>query len=232
MNGLSYLSLGLETLRLMRNAGFDQLNVSLVSAAEETHRVLKRPHDLRRYLDVVQQASSLGFRIISYQILGLPSETLDSMVETMVLMARLPVMIGASLFYLTPGCPLSMDFPPMNESEMMRSRSTAMAIETNHFCRDDLYTLFVTARILNFLKGIPLQTHRVGLQEALERAQALGERGKIGATLIKKILDEKRLYASTRQGLKPLFHFRSELFFRVWEKLGSLQTIEGRSVDC
>ena len=98
-------------------------------------------------------AHRLGFEIVSYQILGLPYETVEDMIHTMAILAGLPVLIGVSIFYLSPGCPMTREFAPMTESDIFKSRSTAMAIETDHFCRDDLYTLFITARIINFIKG-------------------------------------------------------------------------------
>jgi len=133
MNGISYLSLDREILELMNKAGFRNLNISLVSSNADVLTRLKRPHTLEKYLDLVNQAHGLGFDIVSYQILGLPYETLDDMVDTMALMAALPVLIGASIFYLTPGCPIAGEFPEMTESDMFKARSTAMAIETDHF---------------------------------------------------------------------------------------------------
>jgi len=107
MNGISYLSLDREILELMKKAGFRNLNISLVSANADVLARLKRPHTLSKYLDVVNQAHELGFDIVSYQILGLPYESTEDMIDTMALMAALPVLIGASIFYLTPGCPIA-----------------------------------------------------------------------------------------------------------------------------
>ena len=167
MNGISYLSLDRELLELMKKAGFRNLNISLVSANDRILARLKRPHTLSKYLDVVNQAHALGFDIVSYQILGIPYESLEDMINTMALMASLPVLIGASIFYLTPGCPIAKEFPEMTESDIFKARSTAMAIETDEFRREDLYTLFVTARIINFLKGMRLKEEKVTLLEAL-----------------------------------------------------------------
>ncbi|MBP1740977.1 MAG: B12-binding radical protein, partial [Deltaproteobacteria bacterium] len=113
MNGISYLSLDREILELMKKAGFRSLNISLVSANADVLTRLKRPHTLSKYLEVVDQAHGLGFDIVSYQILGIPYETMDDMVDTMSLMASLPVLIGASIFYLTPSCPIAAEFPEM-----------------------------------------------------------------------------------------------------------------------
>jgi radical SAM superfamily enzyme YgiQ (UPF0313 family) len=230
MNGISYLSLDREILEPMKRAGFRSLNISLVSANADVLARLKRPHTLNKYLDVVNQAHGLGFDIVSYQILGLPYETLDDMVDTMALMASLPVLIGASIFYLTPGCPIAQEFPEMTESDIFKARSTAMAIETDQFHRDDLYTLFITARVINFLKGLRLKEKKVSLQDALSEAEQLGHREKLGAQILRKLLDERRLYAATKVGLKPVPRFNAKLFFRVMEKSNLIKTKGGVDV--
>jgi radical SAM superfamily enzyme YgiQ (UPF0313 family) len=231
MNGISYLSLDLEILELMRKAGFRNLNISLVSANDHVLARLKRPHTLSKYLDVVNQAHALGFDIVSYQILGIPYESLEDMMNTMALMASLPVLIGASIFYLTPGCTIAQEFPEMTESESFKARSTAMAVETDQFRRDDLYTLFITARIINFLKGLRLKEKKVSLLEALSEAERAGHREKLGAQILQKLLDESRLYAATKRGLELLPRFRAEIFKKVLIKSKSVCTLSGTLID-
>ena len=231
MNGISYLSLDRELLELMKKAGFRSLNISLVSANADVLTRLKRPHTLKKYLDVVNQAHSLGFDIVSYQILGIPYETPDDMVDTMALMASLPVLIGASIFYLTPGCPIAGEFPEMTESDIFKSRSTAMAIETDQFRRDDLYTLFITARIINFLKGLRLTGEKVSLQDVLKQAESAGHREKLGAQLLGKLLDERRLYTATKGGFEALPGFKADIFLEVWTKYRSVRTLDGTWID-
>jgi radical SAM superfamily enzyme YgiQ (UPF0313 family) len=231
MNGISYLSLDREILELMKKAGFRSLNISLVSTNADVLTRLKRPHTLSKYLEVVNQSHGLGFDIVSYQILGTPYETLDDMVDTMSLMASLPVLIGASIFYLTPGCPIAQEFPEMTDSDIFKARSTAMAIETDQFRRDDLYTLFITARIINFLKGLRLKGEKVTLQEALIEADHAGRREKLGAQILRNLLEERRLYAATKGGLELLPRFRADIFLKVWMKSKSVRAQVGTLID-
>ena len=228
MNGISYLSLDAELLELMKQAGFTHLNLALVSSDITVRETTKRPHTIPKYLDVVQQAHALGFKIVSYQILGLPSETLDSMIQTLVFAARLPVLLGASLFYLTPNSPIAKNFPPPTEKDVFTARLTAMAIETEHFKREDLYTLFITTRIINFIKGFP--GGNTDLFEALEEAKQIDRRHKIGAEILSRLFDEKRLYAFTGNGLIPNLKFKPNFFFKVWEKLEVLTTQAGAQI--
>ncbi|HSH71367.1 MAG TPA: radical SAM protein, partial [Deferrisomatales bacterium] len=94
MNGVSYLSLDPELLGLMKRAGFTHLNLSLVSLDATTCRTMGRPHSAKAYVRIVRAAFRLGFRLVSYQILGLPGEALGSMIETLAFSARLPVLLG------------------------------------------------------------------------------------------------------------------------------------------
>jgi radical SAM superfamily enzyme YgiQ (UPF0313 family) len=230
MNGISYLSLDRELLGLMKRAGFHHLDLSLVSAEDETLTRMGRPHSLEKYVEVVEGAQATGLPMVSYQILGLPGEPLETMVSTMALMARLPVSIGASIFYLTPGCALAAESPPFNPGDLVKARSTAMARVNEHVSRDDLYSLFITARIINFLKGIPLPSTQNTLRDALNGAGGSGPRARIGAELLERLLREKRLYAATRNGPRLLSRFRPELFFRVCDEAGYLGTRQGAAI--
>jgi radical SAM superfamily enzyme YgiQ (UPF0313 family) len=230
MNGLSYLSIDAEILSLMKRAGFKGLNISLVTSNTAVLSRLKRPHTLEKYLEVVNQAHALRFDIVSYQILGLPYETLDDMVNTMALMATLPVLIGASIFYLTPGCPIALEFPRMTETDVFKSRSTTMAIETDHFCRDDLYTLFITGRIINFLKGLHLPNNELTLHQILYLPGDQGNRQELGFAILKRLLEKKELCAATKEGFKLLSRFHVDVFFRVLEQVKFIKTKEGGKI--
>lgn len=231
MNGISYISLDSELLGLMKRAGFSNLNISLVTAKADVLLRVGRPHTLKKYLEVVKAAHALGLEIVSYQILGLPYETLEDMTATMAIMAAQPVLIGVSIFYLTPGCTMADEFPCMTESDILKSRSTAMAIETDQFRRDDLYTLFITARIINFIKGIETGKKRTTFIDALDTAAGQGKRAKTGAELLRRIFEEKVLYAATKNGLRPLPRFKTELFLKVWNGLNSIMTQDGAIID-
>jgi hypothetical protein len=201
--------------------------VSLVSAEDATLARMGRPHRLEQYVEVVEEAHLMGLPIVSYQILGLPGEPIEAMISTMALMARLPVIIGASIFYLTPGCALAAESPPFTPEDLVRARSTAMARVNEHVSRDDLYSLFISARIVNFLKGIPLPSRQNTLKDALDGARGFGRRVRIGAELLERLFCEKRLYAATGNGRRLLSRFRPEVFFRVCEEAGYLRTRQG-----
>lgn len=230
MNGISYLSLDDELLELMKEAGFTHLNLALVSSDITVRETTKRPHTIEKYLSVVRRSRELGFQITSYQILGLPNESLDSMVQTLVFGAAQPVLLGASMFYLTPDSPIAREMNFRHSADdVFKSRLTAMAIEGRDFCRDDLYTLFVTTRIINFIKAADSQGD-IGFEDALALLKGGDVRMRDGVLLLEKLFDEKRLYAMTGDGLQELPRFKADLFERIWQRLEFIQTRSGGRV--
>ena len=215
MNGISYLSLDEELLELMFQAGFSHLNLALVSSDKTVRETTKRPHTLEAYLRVVHKAVHLGFKIVSYQILGLPNESLESMIQTLAFNARLPVLLGASPFYRTPASPIArgLDF---TEEDYVKARLTAMAVETDEFRREDIYTLFITTRIINFLKGLRLSASTN--VNALLDCSWSEHRTRIGFELLRLLRETNRLYFWTTKGLRENEKFEPEVFFRVLQQ--------------
>ncbi|MFA5159960.1 MAG: radical SAM protein, partial [Candidatus Omnitrophota bacterium] len=230
MNGICYWTLDRDILRLMRQAGFTHLNLSLVSTNTALLKTVHRPNPLKKYREVVGEAATLGFKVVAYQILGLPGDTLSSMIKTLLFNARLPVLLGASPFYLIPHSPISRHFNDPSETDVFKARLTAMAIETKDFKREDLYTLLITTRILNFLKGLSFHSKKTTLTRALATAAKLDRRSAMGVEILRKLLKEKVLYASTSKGLEPLPCFKSELFFQLWQKIDIITTQENKNI--
>lgn len=227
MNGISYLSLDEELLGLMKLAGFTHLNLALVSSDITVRESTKRPHTVKKYLEVVESASEKGFHIVSYQILGLPNETLSSMIQTLVFSAARPVLLGASMFYMTPNSPMARDFPAPSEEDVFKARLTAMAYEGNGFSREQIYTLFLTTRIINFLKSCPLESGAsLTLEDALQRLSQRDGRSKRGVEILRRLFEEDVLYADVSGRFEVLPKFHSATLKAVW---GALETIGTQS---
>jgi radical SAM superfamily enzyme YgiQ (UPF0313 family) len=227
MNGISYLSLDEELLELMFEAGFSHLNLALVSSDKTVRETTKRPHTLEAYLKVVHKAARLGFKIVSYQILGLPNESLESMIQTLAFNARLPVLLGASPFYRTPVSPIAHGLD-LKEEDYVKARLTAMAVETNEFRREDLYTLFIATRIINFLKGLRLSASMD--VNALLDCSWSDNRTCIGFDLLRLLRETNRLYFWTTKGLLENKKFEPEVFFRVLQQAGVIGCQNGQRI--
>lgn len=228
MNGISYLSLDDELLELMHRAGFSHLNLALVSSDKTVRETTKRPHTLEAYVKVVHTAAQLGFKIVSYQILGLPNESLDSMIQTLAFNARLPVLLGASPFYQTPNAPIARGLE-LTDKDYVKARLTALAIETNHFSRDDIYTLFVTTRIINFLKG--LRVSESTSLSALVSRDWLDARARIGFALLEQFFDDARMRFWTKTGRIVNAKFKPSLFTDVLSGAKEIMCQSGVCID-
>jgi radical SAM superfamily enzyme YgiQ (UPF0313 family) len=228
MNGISYLSLDNEALELMLAAGFTRLNLALVSSDKTVRETTKRPHTLEHYLEIVRRAHALGFKIVSYQIIGLPDETVPSMIQTLAVNARLPVLLGASPFYRTPDAPIARGLA-LTPADFVRARLTAMALESRHFTRDDIYTLFVSTRMINFLKGLPVDGTS-DLTELLERSWP-GARTQMGVELLTRLLRTKKFYLWTAAGLIESRHFKPEIFETVLAQAGVIGCTNGGRIQ-
>ena len=227
MNGISYLSLDEELLGLMFRAGFSHLNLALVSSDKTVRETTKRPHTLEAYLKVVHKAVQLGFKIVSYQILGLPNESLESMIQTLAFNARLPVLLGASPFYRTPVSPIARGLD-LTDEDYVKARLTAMAVETDGFRREDIYTLFITTRIINFLKGLRLPAS-TGMDALLDCSWS-DDRTRIGFELLSLLRETNRLYFWTTKGLLENQKFKPEVFFRVLRQAGMIGCQNGQRI--
>ena len=155
MNGISFASLDGELLKLMKKAGFKTINLSFVSADSSTKKRMGRPGVTNDFNKILKDAEEAGLDAIAYAILGMPGQTTEEMVDTLIHLMGKRVLIGPSIYYPTPGTPLfekckEMDILPSHFSQW---RSSAFPIETKDFDRLDIISLFRLARVINFIKG-------------------------------------------------------------------------------
>ena len=149
------------------------------------------------------------------------------MIQTLAFNARLPVLLGASPYYQTPSAPISRGLL-LTEEDYVKARLTAMAVETEEFHREDIYTLFVTTRIINFLKGLPLEAS-VDLTDLFER-EWNEARTQAGFDLLKQFAETQRLYFWSKQGLVKNRHFNSAIFLRVLSQAEIIACQNGESI--
>jgi len=229
MNGISYLHLDDELLTLMRQTGFTELNLSLVSSDQAVLKSCHRPHTVEKFMRVVEKGFELGFHMVAYQILGLPQESLSSMIKTLTFLSRQPVLIGPSLFYLAPGSKIAQKFAPLSEKDFFLARSCAMATETEHFTREDLYSLFICTRIINFLKSISAKED-IKLSQVLHLKSGQGKRFDLGLTILKRLIREKVLYGYNGQSFLELPKFKWEIFKMVFANLRFIMSRDGTKI--
>ncbi|MCJ7664598.1 MAG: B12-binding domain-containing radical SAM protein [Desulfobacterales bacterium] len=155
MNGISFASLDGELLGLMKQAGFKEVNLSLVSVDPAIKEGMQRPGGMAGFDAIAAEATRVGLTVIAYAILGMPGQTVAEMVDTLIYLMGRRVLIGPSVYYPCAGtalfelCRRERLLPPA----ISQWRSSAMPIETRAFNRLDIATLFRLARVINFIKG-------------------------------------------------------------------------------
>ena len=149
------------------------------------------------------------------------------MIQTLAFNARLPVLLGASPFYLTPDAPIARGIT-FTEEDYLRARLTALGVQAPQFERNDIYTLFIATRIINFLKGFSLPCCR----DLMEMLNDCGSepRARIGIELIRRLADTARLYFWTRRGLIENHKFKTDIFQRVLLQAGVITCRDGREI--
>ncbi len=229
MNGVAYFRLTKEILLQMRAAGFRDLNISLVSVNEKLLRRLKRPYHFGKFREMVEFADQLKMNVVSYQILGLPGDTLPSMLQTLIYQSRLPLTIGVSPFYFTPAMPIgNSEF--IEKPFWVLGRLTSLGLSKNPNDRDVVYTLFILARMVNFLKHLSGITKDSDLADLLANKDAWQGRDRMGLEILERLLKEKNLYGFTGNEYRPLPKFRFEIFKMFLDKVDFIRRPGGVTI--
>jgi radical SAM superfamily enzyme YgiQ (UPF0313 family) len=157
MNGISATKLDESLLQLLAQAGFEWLNLPLVSGNLKIQRQIHRNQSREHFLEIVRKAAVYNLKIVGYLILGLPDDTLENMIRDILTLAQERVLIGPSVFYPPPGSPVFEACVARNYIQphtFSRFRASAFSVETENFSRTDLVTLFRLVRLINYLKEL------------------------------------------------------------------------------
>lgn len=132
MNGISLENIDEEIIFLMKDAGFNELNISLVTQSAEVQKMNQRPFDSYKFRIVAECAKKTGLNVRGYFILGMPGQDRNEIEDTISFMQSLKIQVFPSVFYNV--------FSP--ESEWKVQRSSAFFNETPGLLRRDLVKYF------------------------------------------------------------------------------------------
>lgn len=225
MNGLYYPKLDEEILMAMKEAGFTDLNLSMVSTNE---RIL---NDHARNIDkdfekLVRKAHSMGFRIAAYLIIGLPGENKLSILNTIAKLSSLPALLGASPFYRTPGMPLT-DGIEFDRESLFRGRLTAME-PSGDLSMEEIHTLFIMIRIINYIKSSPVKT--TSLLESLNSLRDKSNPDRRAVELIEILFESGLLYTGTPADRKVRSGFDPDIAESLLEQIHKIEGREGQVI--
>jgi len=202
MNGLFPSSLDEETVRLMKEAGFKTLNLSLGSFSSEQLGRFGRP-DVRDDFDrALLFAEKYDLNAVGYIIAGAPFQSPEDSVSDILCLAGRRVLAGVSIFYPSPGSPdygLCDKLGILPETfSLMRSSAIPVSHTTS---RKQSVTLLRLGRILNFMKS--LKDSNVEIPEPSPLTKKVintNNRTEVGINLLRGFLHDGKIRGLDRSG--------------------------------
>lgn len=149
-NGLNIAHLDHEVLLMMKRAGFKKLDLSLVTGNVAGRSFLNRPENVDQYETVLGLANKVGLPTTTYIILGLPTQPLSEIQQTIEYLKTKKTLISPSVFYNVPGMPI---YNKMKQYEYVDDhvarRGSAFNCFGVDFDRNDIFELFKGIRDYN-----------------------------------------------------------------------------------
>ena len=191
MNGIYPGNLDVPTLRLMQDAGFRRLNFSLVDMSEsvlDRHRRRSQPS----FVPLLPFLEDSPFLVEVHFIIGLPGQDPASLLETMLFLMARRLLLGPSIFYLSPGSPVQRIAEEEGKSVPFRfMRSSVMLPFNPLFPRTVTFTFVKLVRFINYVKQALDSEPGIRRMSDLPEWAALG-RDPRKRHIVKTLIDEKR----------------------------------------
>ena len=226
MNGLFPPTLDDEAVSLMKDAGFQILNLSLGTTSKAQLNRFNRPDVTISFEQALTLAETHRLEAVGYIIVGAPHQDPDDSVSDLLYMAQQRVLAGVSVFYPSPG---SMDFDRCRDLgilPVMQSLYRSSALPISHKTkRQDAVTLLRLSRILNFMKalidqGIDIPTP-IPFNEA--RPKSFTNKMEIGRMLLRLFLHDGIIRGITSSGQIYTHTVNTDLTHRFVEGLKDIK---------
>ncbi len=191
MNGIYGNTLDGATLEKMWGAGFRRLNFSLVDQSPSVAARHMRP-DPGSLLELFPFLEASGFLIEVHFILGLPGQTVEDVLNTLIFLMGRRVLPGPSVYYHAPGSAIFPEGRSDKEGRDFRTMRSSYMVEANQeMPRSRLYTLMKLTRFINMVKNL---IDRKGEMRFISDLNCLPveNRGGVVGTILSILLDEKR----------------------------------------
>jgi hypothetical protein len=156
MNGIYSDNLDVPTLEHMYGAGFRRLNFSLVDASKAITDQQKR-HNADNFTNLLPYLENSDLLVETHFIIGLPSQQVEHILNTIIFLMGKRLLLGPSTFYLAPNSEIFHQLTASNEGsdqQFKLMRSSAMVPVNPNLSRDSLYTLMKLVRFVNLVKRL------------------------------------------------------------------------------
>jgi anaerobic magnesium-protoporphyrin IX monomethyl ester cyclase len=153
MNGIYSEKLDPSALGRMYDAGFRRLNFSLVDISRPVMERQKRLFP-SNFLALLPHLEASPFLVETHFIIGLPGQTADEILDTMIFLMGRRLLPGPSIFYLAPGSPIFDERAGEDRGRSVKSlRGSAMFPINPLLPRETLFTFMKLTRFINFVKA-------------------------------------------------------------------------------
>jgi anaerobic magnesium-protoporphyrin IX monomethyl ester cyclase len=154
MNGIYTENLTTHTLEKMFEAGFRRLNFSLVDISRPLMKEQKRLFPVN-FIELMPYLEDSPFLMETHFIIGLPGQTPDEIIDTILFLMGRRCLPGPSLFYLAPNSPVFDDNATGFDKDAYKTmRSSAMFPINPLLPRSTLYTFMKLVRFINYVKHV------------------------------------------------------------------------------
>jgi B12 binding domain len=193
MNGLYPPALDKNAINLMHAAGFQELNLALITCDRDQSVRFKRASVVKEFDRVLRWAEPLKMTAVGYLIAGAPGQNPLASVDDLLFLAARRVLVGLSTYYPAPD---SLDFKICQASNRLPTsplcwRSTAVPLDQTP-CREESLTLLRLARMLNFMKQCVDEIGHLPTPEPIppQADHLAGSRPDIGHQLVRWFLND------------------------------------------
>lgn len=152
MNGLDYTYMNEDYADYLIDEGFSHFSLSLGSTDAAVLKAEKRPVNLERLEKLLLHLKTRQVPSTTFFICGLPDDSQEGIIESLLYLHRLPTETGISLFYPVPGLPRFEDDERfLSKPPSLCSGSSAYPW-ANSLTTSEMVTAFRLARLSNLIK--------------------------------------------------------------------------------
>ena len=172
-NGLDYTNMSLDFIDFLIKTGFTSFTLSLGSSDVETLKKEKRPGNLKKLETILRSLKEKGIPVCTFLICGLPEDSKETILSSLLYLHSLPTDIGISLFYPVPGLPGFEDKQIfLNKSPSLCSGSSAYPWAES-LSTKEMVTSFRLARYSNLLKKEKKSLNETELLQKIQSTKQL-----------------------------------------------------------
>lgn len=195
-----------ESQNLIQRAGFQRINISLVDLSEELQREINRGQ-FKGFETTLKGFLETGVPLEVHFIIGLPGQSEENLLETIIYLARQKVLLGPSVYYLSPGSPSFQDYQELHgKINFKYARSSALYPASQEFDTIKLATYLRLTRFINFVKSVIDDVGKsMNISELIDH---LKREEPINGTIVEVLIKEKCFISydrGRRQFVKDIF---------------------------